>query len=688
MNLPSRRITRRDLVIDDYHGTKAADPYRWLEDDTAVDARKWMEDQNDDFEKYINGFDIRKSFMPRLTELWHFTRASAPYYEEGGSSSAGFYYTWRNDGLQNQNVLYRLTNLNETGEIVLDPNLLSDDGTVAVMSGEFSPKGNYYAYGLSTAGSDWQVINVLDLNTKKNLPDVIQHTQHSYICWLPDESGFIYSRYPQPKSANVLEAERKNCMGYLHILGQQQSEDTLIHKAPDHPEWDFYFFPDEDNRWVFMEISYSTFFKNQLYYKPLTKLNTPWLSIADNFDEGYEVIGAADDVVYLFTQKDAPFGKVISLKLSENGAENLQTVIHDQGEMIESVNLVNNHLLVCSLYHAVHRLNMYDLNGNIIKEIKLPPMASVVDISAKQNREEFFIKISGYLYPSTVLRYDFSGEDSTVWFSPKIDFQFDDYESYQTFYTSKDGTKIPLFITHRKGLRMDGRNPALLYGYGGFSVNEMPWFSVENLAWLEKGGIYAAACLRGGLEYGEAWHRAGCLENKQNVFDDFISAAEFLISEKFTSAEKLGILGYSNGGLLTGACLVQRPDLFGAVIVGAPVLDMLRYHRFTAGRYWIDEYGCTDNPEQFKFLYKYSPLHNVKMNTVYPPTLILTADTDDRVVPSHARKFAASLQAADAGENPILIRIEKSAGHGAGKPISKVISESADLYTFLYANLF
>ena len=685
MNLPPRRNTRRDLVIDNYHGTKVADPYRWLEDDTAPEVQQWADEQNADFEKYISLFDIRQSFKSRLTKLWDCPKVSTPVYEEG------YYYTARNNGLQNQYVYYRCTDLNQTGELIFDPNLLSEDGTVAVVSGRISPKGNYFAFGLSTNGSDWQVIKILDLKTRKNLSDVILHTQYTNIAWLPDESGFVYSRYPEPKSTNVLEMKPENAMVYLHTLGQQQSDDTLIHSAPENPEWDFYFFTDEDKKWAFLTVYCGQLNKSKLYYKPFVKLYSAWLPIADDFveGEGYKVIGVVDNVAYCYTRIDAPFGKVMRLKLTEKGAENWQTAVPEQSETMESVTLVNNHLLVCSLFHSTHRLHLYNLDGTMNKAINLPPLASVIEISGNQNREEFFIEISGYLYPSTILRYDFSGKEPTVWFAQKIDFPFHEYESYQVFCTSKDGTKIPLFITHRKDMQKDGKNPVLLYGYGGFDISEIPLFSLTNLVWLEKGGIYVAACLRGGLEYGETWYQSGKLGNKQNVFDDFISAGEYLINQNYTTAEKLGIFGESNGGLLTGACLTQRPDLYGAVVVGVPIFDMLRHHCFPSGRYTTGEYGCAEeDPEQFKYLYKYSPLHNVKINVVYPPTLIMTADTDDRCVPSHARKFTATLQAADAGENPILLKTEKNAGHGCGKPISKIIDASADLCTFLYVNLF
>lgn len=681
MNLPLRRITRRDLVIDDYHSTKVADPYRWLEDDAAPEVQQWMNEQHGDFEKYISGFEIRKEFVSRLKDLWHYTKCGAPEYVEG------VYYVWRHEGLQNQSVLYRLKDLDDAGEVVLDPNLLSEDGTIAVTNYRFSPKGSYLVYGLSESGSDWENIKVLDLKTGKDLPDVLLHTQFTSLTWLPDESGFIYNRYPDQENEAVLERVAKNSMLCLHILGQDQNTDKLLHKNDDQPDWDFSGYTDEDNKWLFKTTYFSTMPLNQLHYKPMDKLDSPWLTIADNFDEGYNVIGVVEDTAYITTEENAPFGKVMSLKLSESGASDWQTVIAEQERTLEWAAIVYNHIMCCYLEHATHTLALYDLKGNYVKDVELPSAGSVTDISCKQNREEFFIQFTSCLYPTTVFRCDFSGNKPSIWFQPKIDFPLSDYETVQEFYNSKDGTRIPLFLTKSKKAKLDGSNPVLLYGYGGYNVNMTPSFSAANLAWLERGGIYAVACLRGGSEYGEEWHQAGMLEKKQNVFDDFIAAAEYLIKEKYTSKEKLAIMGHSNGGLLTGACLTQRPDLFGAVIVGVPVVDMLRFHLFTAGRYWTEEYGCAENADQFPFMYKYSPLHNVKMNAVYPPTLIMTADTDDRVVPGQARKFAATLQAADAGVNPILIRIEKSAGHGAGKPLSKTINENADLYAFLYANL-
>ena len=679
--LNPRPVTRRQLQIDDYHGTKVADPYRWLEDDTSAEVQQWIAEQNGYFEKYISGHKVRQELKDELTKLWHYARCSAPEYVEG------YYYSWRNDGLQNQSVLYRSANLTDAGEVVFDPNLLSEDGTVAVSSWFFSPKGTYMAYGLSSSGSDWQTIRILDLASKKDISDVLQHMKFSSITWLPDESGFFYSRYPEPKVKTVLEAVAKNSMICLHILGQEQSSDKLIYNDAEHPEWDFYLSADDSKKWIFRFTRYSTLPRNQLHFKPLSKLDSPWLTIADNFDEGYRVVGVIGDTAYIYTHKDAPFGKIMSINLSEEGATNWQTLIPDQGEALDNALMVNNHLLCIYVHHATNRVKIFDTKGSLVRELELPAPGSVASISAKQSREEFFIQFSSYLYPATVLRCDFSGDKPSTWFRPKFDFPFEDYETTQVFVSSKDGTKVPMFITCRKGLSKDGSHPTMLYGYGGFTIATMPTFAAQHLAWLKMGGIYVTACMRGGSEYGEDWHRAGMLESKQNVFDDFIAAGEYLIKEKYTARKHLGIYGRSNGGLLTGACLTQRPELYGAAIVCVPVLDMLRYHLFTAGRYWVGEYGSSENPEQFPFLYEYSPLHNVKMNTVYPPTLVMTADTDDRVVPGQARKFAATLQAADGGENPLYVRIEKSAGHGHGKPVHKQIDEWVDLYSFLHINL-
>jgi prolyl oligopeptidase len=677
----NRPVTKRETVVEDYHGTPVADPYRWLEDDTAPDVKTWIKEQNLYFNGYMAHCESRSFLQKRLTELWHFPRSSAPEYVNGK------YYVWRNDGLQNQSVLYRLEQLPDTAVLIFDPNTLSDDGTVAVSNWAFSPKGNYLAYSLSSSGSDWQTIRFMDLITNKNLPDKLENVKFSGVSWLPDEKGVIYSRYPAQDVDTVLKRVARNSTVCLHMLGTPQESDTVLHNNPGQPEWDFYVRTDEGKKWAFRTTSYGTLFKNQLHYKPVADLQGKWCTIADNFDNGYRVTGTIDDTVYLYTQKDAPFGQIIALDITSEGASNERTVIPDNGEKMVWAYLVNNHLLCCYLQHAVNVLKVYKPNGELLWDLEMPGPGSVLDITCKQNRESFYIQFGGYLSPSTVYRYSFSSNKYHPWFAPQINFSFNAYETKQIFYPSKDGTQVPMFITAKKGLLMDGTNPTLLYGYGGFNIPAAPNFQPSLLVWLEQGGIFANACIRGGSEYGEAWHRAGMLESKQNVYDDFIAAGEYLIREKYTSTPHLGITGRSNGGLLAGACLVQRPDLFGAVVVQVPVLDMLRYHLFTAGRYWTGEYGCADNPEHFPFLYKYSPLHNVNMNAAYPPTLVMTADTDDRVVPGQARKFIATLQAADAGENPLLVRIETSAGHGHGMPITKQIEERADFYGFLLSCL-
>ena len=675
-----RRVTKRELVIDDFHGTKVADPYRWLEKDTAPEVTAWIDEQNSDFQNYITGFKVRSELQSRIKELWHYERCGPPIYVEG------VYYCWKNNGLQNQPVLYRLKDLEDSGEAVLDPNTLSTDGTVAVGSHNFSPKGSYLAYGLSKSGSDWQDIKVLDLKAGNHLDDVIRHTRFTEMCWLPDESGFFYTRYPEP-AKEVLERNTLNAYSCLHMLGEDQGQDKIIHRDSEHPDYGFHIYTDENKKWLFMSTWNSTLPVNQLHYKLLEKLDSPWVVVSDNFDDCYNVLGVIDDTAIIYTEKDAPFGKIVSLALSEDSHGEFVTLVPDQGMRLEGMAVAGNHILCEYLSDVVSKLKLYDIKGAFVKEIELPAPGSVTMLSTKQSRSEFFFQFTSYLYPASVYRCDVADGKPQVWFTPKINFPFKEYETVQEFYNSKDGTRIPLFVTKKKGVKQDGNSPLLLYGYGGFTASMTPAFSSQTLAWLEKGGIYAVACIRGGAEYGEEWHRAGMLEKKQNCFDDFVAAGEYLVERKYTSRKKLAISGASNGGLLTAVCLVQKPECFGAVVVRVPVIDMLRYHHFTAGRFWIGEYGSAENKEQFPFMYAYSPLHNVKMNTVYPPTLIMTADTDDRVVPGQARKFAATLHAADGGDNPILIRIEKSAGHGHGKPVAKLIEEAADFYTFLLANI-
>ena len=680
-----RPITRRESVIDNYHGTLVADPYRWLENDTDPEVKEWVASQHGDFESYMEQHQVRKELKHRLTELWSYAKSSVP--ERIGE----VYYVWRNNGIQNQSVLYRLKDLNdENGEMILDINPLSNDGTIAIMTKQFSPQGNYLAYGMSQSGSDWQVYRILDLKSDQHLEDKLENIKFSSITWLPDESGFFYTRYPGLDGAiptGAKEDAARFAMICLHKLGTTQNQDQLVHDDKDHKDWNFRFSASNDGKWAFMSTTYSTLRLNQLHYKPLNNLASPWLPISADFSGGYDVLDTVDNTVYLYTQKDAPFGKIITVDLTDKGALNWQTVIPDQGEMLEHAYLIKEHLLCLNLHHASHILALYDLKGNLLNNIELPTLGTVRDASVKRNADEFFLQFCSFLSPDAILRYDLNEKKMSTWFAPKIDFPFEDYVTVQEFYPSKDGTMIPLFITKRKDTDKNGQQPTVLYGYGGYNSSRTPAFSVQVLAWLEAGGIHAEPCLRGGAEYGEAWHRAGMLESKQNTFDDFITAGEYLIREGYTCKDRLGIMGRSNGGLLTGTCVTQRPDLFGAAIVWVPVLDMLRYHHFTSGRLWVGEYGSADNPEQFPFLYAYSPLHNVKMNRVYPPTLIMTADTDDRVVPCQARKFCATIQAADAGDNPIYLRVEKSAGHGQGKPIGKLIDEQTDLYTFFRVHL-
>ena len=679
-SLPIRRVTRRELVVDNYHGVPVADPYRWLEDDTAPEVQEWVAEQHGDFETWMDQYAIRSALKTRLTELWQFAKSGVPHRVQDA------YYTWRNDGIQNQMVLYVSPNLTDVGEQVFDPNPLSEDGTIAVMTQSFSPRGNFLAYGLSQSGSDWQIIKVLDLATKQNSEDHLQYMKFSNISWLPTEDGFFYTRFPNPDSVPAEDRARFASV-YLHMLGKPQSEDVLIYTDKENKNWNHRLSTAQDGKWGFISISYGTLRRNQLLYRRLDAFDAPWLPIVTDFEGGYDVIDVIDDVAYIYTQKDAPFGKIVTVTLGEEGIGAWTELIPDRGEMLERALIVHDTIVCITLHDASHRIFLYSLDGTLLREVPLPALGTIRDISGSRQDSEFFIQFCSVLFPDTILHYDFASDALVTWFEPQINFPFAEYETVQEFYASKDGTRIPLFITRKKGLIKDGSHPTVLYGYGGYNSNRTPTFSVQVLAWLEAGGVHAEPCLRGGAEYGEAWHRAGMLESKQNTFDDFIAAAEYLIAEGYTVKERFGIMGRSNGGLLTGACVTQRPDLFGAVIVWVPVLDMLRYHLFTSGRLWIGEYGCAEDPEQFPYMYAYSPLHNIHMNTVYPPTLIMTADTDDRVVPLQARKFAATMQAADGGANPILLRVEKSAGHGQGKPIGKLIDEQTDLYSFFHINL-
>ncbi|MBD1928021.1 S9 family peptidase [Trichocoleus sp. FACHB-90] len=670
--------------VDDYHGTKVEDPYRWLEDPDSDETKAWVEAQNQVTFEYLNEITVREKIKQRLTQLWDYEKFSIPF-KEGDRALRYFYF--KNDGLQNQSVLYTLISLDAEPKVLLDPNKLSEDGTVALSGVSISEDAKLMAYGLSTSGSDWQEWKVRDIETGEEISDNLKWIKFSGASWTKDNQGFFYSRYDQPNEETKLEDVNYYQKLYYHQLGKPQSEDILIYHRPDQKEWGFSGGVTEDGRYLIISVWLGTDPKNLIFYKDLENPNAEVVELINEFEANYSFIDNDGDVFWFRTDLDAPRGRVIAIDTKNPARSQWQEIIPQTDEVLESVGLLNNQFVVDYLKDAHTQVKIFDLNGAFVREVELPGIGSAGGFSGKRYDTETFYSFTSFTTPATIYHYDMVSGESKIFRQPKVDFNPGDYETNQVFYSSKDGTQVPMFITHKKGLQLDGNNPTYLYGYGGFNVSLTPSFSVGSLIWLEMGGVYAIPNLRGGGEYGEEWHQAGTKLNKQNVFDDFITAAEWLISNKYTKPAKLAIGGGSNGGLLVGACLAQRPDLFGAALPAVGVMDMLRFHKFTIGWAWCSEYGSAENPDEFKALYAYSPLHNLKSETSYPATMITTADHDDRVVPAHSFKFAAALQEAHAGKNPVLIRIETKAGHGAGKPTAKIIEEVADKWAFLVRSL-
>ncbi|HKQ07714.1 MAG TPA: prolyl oligopeptidase family serine peptidase [Blastocatellia bacterium] len=663
--------------VDDYHGVKVADPYRWLEDLDSAETRAWVEAQNHLTFAYLNEIPARAQIKQRLTRLWDYERYGLP--ERQGDR----YFYMKNNGLQDQSVLYTTTALDAAPQVLLNPNTLSTDGTVALSGIEVSDDGRLLAYGIAQAGSDWQEWHVRDVATAKDLPDLVRWVKFSGASWTKDGKGFFYSRYDEPKAATQMTGANYFHKLYYHKLGTPQAEDLLVYERPDQKEWNINGLVTNDGRYLLVSATQGTDRRNRLFYKDLQAQDAMVKPLLDQGDARYSFIDNDGTTFWLRTDRDAPRGKVIAVDVTKLDAANWKTVVPQAAETLEAANVVGGLLVTSYLKDAHTQIKVYDLKGKLVREVALPGIGTASGFGGKRADQETFYSFTSYTTPATVYRYDMRTGRSTVFRAPKVDFNTADYESKQVFYNSKDGTRVPMIITYKKGLKLDGQNPTLLYGYGGFNVSLTPAFSVGNLVWMEMGGVYAVPNLRGGSEYGEDWHQGGMKLKKQNVFDDFIAAAEWLIANKYTSTPKLAIFGGSNGGLLVGAAMTQRPELFGATLPAVGVMDMLRFQKFTIGWAWVSDYGSADNPEEFKALYAYSPLHNIKPGTAYPPTLITTADHDDRVVPLHSFKFAAAMQAAQAGPNPILIRIETRAGHGAGKPTSKQIEEVADRWGFL-----
>ncbi|MEP6921330.1 MAG: prolyl oligopeptidase family serine peptidase [bacterium] len=671
---------RKGDQVDDYHGVKVADPYRWLEELDSTETARWVEAENRLTFGYLNEIPARAKIKERMTKLWNYERFGVPF-KEGNN-----YFYSRNSGLQNQAVLYTLTSFDGQPTLLLDPNMLSTDGTVALSGTAVSDDGKLFAYSLSASGSDWQEWKVRDVSTGKDLPDLIKWVKFSGASWTRDGKGFFYSRYDEPKS-DALKGTNYFQKLYYHRLGTSQAEDQLIYERPDQKDWFFSGNVSEDGRYLIVTVSQGTDVKTRVYFKDLEAKDSPLVKLLDDFDAAYNFIGNDGNIFWFQIDLNAPRGKIVAIDITRPERNNWKVIVPESGEALQGVSIIN-HMLVANYLRDAHtQVKIYDTNGKFVREVEFPGLGTAAGFNGKARDKETFYSFTGFTSPTTIYRYDMVTGKSTIFRQPKVDFNSSEYETKQVFYPSKDGTKVPMFITHKKGLMLDGNNPTYLYAYGGFNISLTPAFSVSNLVWMEMGGVYAQPNLRGGGEYGEDWHQGGMKLKKQNVFDDFIAAAEWLIANKYTSTPKLAIGGGSNGGLLVGAALTQRPDLFGATLPAVGVMDMLRFQKFTVGWAWVSDYGSSENADEFKALYAYSPLQNVKPGRAYPPTLITTADHDDRVWPGHSFKFAATLQDAQAGPAPILIRVETKAGHGAGKPTSKIIEEAADRWAFLVRTL-
>ena len=676
---------RKSDVVDDYHGTRVPDPYRWLEDPDSPESRAWIEAQNRLTAAYLAEIPARTAIRERLTKLWNYPKYGTPFRK------GGRYFFFKNDGLQNQSVLYKQASLKADPETLLDPNLLSEDGTVALSTLAVSDDGRLLAYGTSASGSDWEEFRVRDVAIGKDRPDHLKWIKFSGASWTKDGAGFFYSRYPEPTDKALTDVNRFQKL-YYHRLGTDQAQDILVYERLDQPDWGMNAEVTDDGRYAVLQVWLGTDRRNRVYYLDLTDAKRPKLTgevvrLLDDFDASYSFVGNDGPVFYCLTDLDAPRKRVIAIDTRHPERARWREVIPQGADVLEGIKIIHDTFVAHYMHDASSRLRLFALDGRPVKELELPTLGSIGGISGERKDDEMFYAFTSFLYPTTIFRYDFQSGTTSVFKAPAIDFDPSGYETKQVFYASKDGTRVPMFITHKKGLRLDGANPTYLYGYGGFNISLTPAFSVAVLAWLELGGVYAVPNLRGGGEYGEEWHQAGMHDKKQNVFDDFIAAAEYLIAQRYTSTPKLAIAGGSNGGLLVGAAITQRPDLFGAALPAVGVMDMLRFHKFTIGWAWVTDYGSADSAAQFPYLYKYSPLHNIRPGTRYPATLVTTADHDDRVVPGHSFKFTAALQAAQAGPQPVLIEIETKAGHGAGKPTSKLIEEQADRFAFLVRNL-
>jgi len=663
---------------DNYHGTVVSDPYRWLEEEKSEEVSAWVESQNTLARPYLAELPSRERYKERLTALWDYEKYSTPYMVNGK-----LFYSY-NDGLQNQYVLYMADGVNGEPEVLIDPNTLSEDGTVSMASTELSPKASFLAYMLSDGGTDWKTIHVRDTSKKSDLTDTIKGIKFSNIAWLPDESGFFYSRYPQNEAGKYDDSQTVSI--YFHAIGTAQSEDKKVFAFDNKPTWNPYPSVVQDGKTLLISV-FEGYQANGVYAKSLVNDNSELVPVFDKWDGRYDLIGEHDDELFFTSTANAPTGKVIKVDF-DGGVKATETVIESASDTLSSVSLLGEKLFAQYLKDVKGQVSVFDLNGKRVDEIAFTDIGSVSGFYGSKNADTTFYKLTGFTNPGQVFAYDVKSGESSLFKSIDTGVNYDDYETKQIFYTSKDGTKVPMFIVHKKGLKLDGNNKTLLYGYGGFNISLLPRYSVSRMVWVEQGNVLAIANLRGGGEYGQQWHKAGTKLDKQNVFDDFIAAGEYLVESGYTTPEKMGIQGGSNGGLLVGATLTQRPDLFSAALPAVGVLDMLRYHTPSANaRAWSSDYGLSENKDEFEALYAYSPLHNTKPGTCYPATLVTTGDHDDRVVPWHSYKFAAQLQADQSCDNPILLRVETRAGHGAGTPTWMQIEGYADQWAFLESAL-
>lgn len=665
---------------DTFFGKSVPDPYRWLENDTAETVAQWVASQNEVTQTYLDAIPFKDKIRQRLTDLWNYEKYSAPFKE------GPYYFFSKNDGLQNQFVLYIQESLDGEAEVFLDPNTFSADGTIALAGTSFSHDSKYFAYSTTESGSDWRTIYVMEVESRKMLTDTIRWAKFTGISWYKD--GFFYSAYDQPDEKLALSSFNNEHKVYYHKLGTPQEADRLIFGGPGQAVRYANAQVTEDERFLVIYAAIRTS-GNKLYLKDLAQPDAPLIEMVDNYDHDHSVVYNDGNTLYIATYAGAPNRKVVTVDASAPQAENWEDLIPEKAQVLSNVSTAGGKLFLSYLEDASTQIYQYGLQGREEKKIEFPALGTAGGFGGKKSDTEVFYTFTSFTYPPTIYRYDIQSGTSTLFRQAAVDIRPEDYETRQVFYESKDGTKVPMFIVFKKGIDVqDGARPTYLYGYGGFNISLRPSFNISRMLWLEQGGIFAMPNLRGGGEYGKAWHEAGTQMNKQNVFDDFIAAAEYLIQEGYTSREKLAIFGGSNGGLLVGACMTQRPELFKVAVPAVGVMDMLRYHKFTAGAGWIHDYGCADSSQaMFEYIYGYSPVHNVREGVSYPATLVKTADHDDRVVPAHSFKFIAELQKKHAGDSPVMIRIDTKAGHGGGKPTDKIIEELADTYAFVYQNL-